>query len=78
MFPIKYKIRILNLMFLPKDSVRFEGQYYSNWIFPMHIDTICMELSIVYSEGHGYNSLNHDVYMSVNIIFMLANSGSVV
>ena len=46
MIPIKFKIRILDLMLLPKDSVPFEGQYYSNWIFPMHIDTISMELSL--------------------------------
>ena len=61
MFPIKFKIHILDLMLLPKDSVPFEGQYYSNWIFPMHIDTISMELSIVCFKGHGYNCLNHDV-----------------
>ena len=30
-FPIKYKIRILDLMLLPKNSVPFEGLYYSNW-----------------------------------------------
>ena len=29
-FPIKFKIRILDLMLLPKNSVPFEGQYYSN------------------------------------------------
>ena len=28
-FPIKYKIHILDLMFLPKNSVPFEGLYYS-------------------------------------------------
>ena len=43
----------------------------------MHIDTIRMELSIVYFKGHGYNCLNHDVYMSVIIILMLASSGAV-
>ena len=29
-FPIKYKIRILDLMLLPKNSVPFEGLYYSS------------------------------------------------
>ena len=29
-FPIKFKIRILDLMLLPKNSVPFEGQYYSS------------------------------------------------
>ena len=29
-FPVKYKIRILDLMLLPKNSVPFEGLYYSN------------------------------------------------
>ena len=29
-FPIKFKIRILDLMLLLKNSVPFEGQYYSN------------------------------------------------
>ena len=28
-FTIKFKIRILDLMLLPKNSVVFEGQYYS-------------------------------------------------
>ena len=30
MFPIKYKIRILDLILLPKNSVPFEGLYNSN------------------------------------------------
>ena len=29
-FPIKYKIRILDLMLLPKNSGPFEGLYYSS------------------------------------------------
>ena len=29
-FPIKYKIRILDLMLLPKNSVPFEGLYFSS------------------------------------------------
>ena len=29
-FPIKFKIHILNLTLLPKNSVPFEGQYYSS------------------------------------------------
>ena len=29
-FPIKFIIRILDLMLLPKNSVPFEGQYYSS------------------------------------------------
>ena len=29
-FPIKFKIRILDLMLMPKNSVPFEGQYYSS------------------------------------------------
>ena len=29
-FPIKFKIRILDLMLLSKNSVPFEGQYYSS------------------------------------------------
>ena len=29
-FPIKFKIRILDLMLLPKNSVPFEGLYYSS------------------------------------------------
>ena len=32
-FQIKYKIRILDLMLLPKNSVPFEGVYYSNRLF---------------------------------------------
>ena len=31
-FPIKYKIRILDLMLLLKNSVPFEGLYYSKYI----------------------------------------------
>ena len=34
-FPIKFKIRILDLMLLLKNSVPFEGQYYS-------IKTVCV------------------------------------
>ena len=32
-FPIKNKIHILDLMLLPKNSVPFEGLYYSNLNF---------------------------------------------
>ena len=37
-FSIEFEIRILDLMLLPKNSVQFEGQYYSSsfilkWIF---------------------------------------------
>ena len=31
-FPIKYKIRILDLMLFPKNSVPFEGLYYSSYL----------------------------------------------
>ena len=31
-FPIKFKIRVLDLMLLPKNSVPFEGQYYSSHV----------------------------------------------
>ena len=29
-FPVKFKIRILDLMLLPKNSVSFEGLYYND------------------------------------------------
>ena len=40
----------------------------------MHIDTISMGLPIVYFKGHMYNFLNYDVFLSLKVVLILANS----
>ena len=42
--------------------------------FPIHIDTINMELSILYFMGSQVKILNLNMFLSRNTIFILANS----
>ena len=41
--------------------------------FPTHINTIKMELSILYFRGHRVKFSNYDVTQSLKIEFVLAN-----
>ena len=41
--------------------------------YPIHIDTICMELSILYFKGLPVKLFINDV-LSLTIVFILANS----
>ena len=45
-FTITFKIRILDLMLLPKNSVPFEGQYYSSGSKPSDSDNVQCDMSI--------------------------------
>ena len=40
----------------------------------MHIDTINMELPIMYIKGSQVNFLNYDVFQSLKIVLILASS----
>ena len=42
--------------------------------FPIHIDTISMGLPIVYFKGSQVDFLNYDVFLSLKIILIFANS----
>ena len=42
--------------------------------FLLHIDTISMELPIVYFKGSQEEFLNHDVFLSLKVVLFLANS----
>ena len=42
--------------------------------FPIHIDTICMGLPIVYLKGSQVEFLNYDVFLSLKVILTFANS----
>ena len=42
--------------------------------YPIHIDTISMELFMMYFSGHQSNFLQNDVFTSLNIVFTLANN----
>ena len=43
--------------------------------YPIHIDTISMELSILYFEGLLVKiSIKFDIFLSLKIVFILANS----
>ena len=44
--------------------------------YPIHIDTICMELSILYFKGLQVKLSINDVLLSLTIVFILANSAS--
>ena len=44
-FPIKYKIRFIDLMLLPKNSVPFEGLYYSSMKY-MKSEIIAADLGL--------------------------------
>ena len=42
--------------------------------FPIHIDTTSVGLPIVYFKGHRLSFLNYDVFLSLKIVCILANS----
>ena len=42
--------------------------------FPLHIDTIRMGLPIVYFNGSKVKFLNYDVFLSLKVVLILANS----
>ena len=42
--------------------------------FPIFIHTISMGLPILYLRGHRYNFLNYDVFRSLKVVLILANS----
>ena len=42
--------------------------------FPIYIDTISIELPIVYFKGSQVNFLNYDVFLSLKIVFILVKS----
>ena len=42
--------------------------------YPIHIDTISMEWSILYFKGFSVNVYKNDVFTSLKIVFILANS----
>ena len=42
--------------------------------FPINIDTISMGLPILYFKGPEVEVLNYDVFLSLKVVFILANS----
>ena len=42
--------------------------------FPIHIDTICMGLPIVYFKGSQVEFLMYDVFCSLKVVLIIANS----
>ena len=53
-FPIQYKIRILDLMLLPKNSVPFEGLYYSTIVLPyVYFDFFSLNVSVNCQSNKG-------------------------
>ena len=47
---------------------------YSNGIFRVHIDTTSMGLPIVYFKGSQVKFSNYDVFLSLKLVLILANS----
>ena len=42
--------------------------------FPIQIDTLNMGLSIVFLRGGRLNSINYDIFMSLNVVLILSNT----
>ena len=41
---------------------------------PIHIDTMSVGLPIVYFKGSQVEFLNHDVFLSLKVVFIMANN----